>query len=80
MNFFLANFHLRNGACAHQIHWQADTSEKGIRDSFGIMINYNYITDRLESNHRLYQKNGTISISEPNDKEESWLSKWIIRK
>ncbi|KAG2212862.1 hypothetical protein INT46_009654 [Mucor plumbeus] len=76
----VANFHLRNGACAHQIHWQADISEKGIRDSFGIMINYNYITDRLESNHRLYQKNGTISISEPNDNEESWLSKWIIRK
>ncbi|KAL9552462.1 hypothetical protein MBANPS3_003761 [Mucor bainieri] len=84
----VANFHLRNGACAHQIHWQADTSEKGIRDSFGIMINYNYITDRLESNHRLYQKNGTISISEPNNNaalaseagEESWLSQWIGQK
>ncbi|KAL0138359.1 malonyl-CoA decarboxylase-domain-containing protein [Mucor lusitanicus] len=85
----VANFHLRNGACAHQIHWQADTSDKGIRDSFGIMINYNYITDRLESNHRLYQKNGTISISEPSSTtasasapagEESWLSQWIARK
>ncbi|KAK4516354.1 uncharacterized protein ATC70_011325 [Mucor velutinosus] len=79
----VANFHLRNGACAHQIHWLADTSEKGIRDSFGIMINYNYITDRLESNHRLYQKNGTISISEPSSVsagEESWLSQWIARK
>ncbi|CEP18708.1 hypothetical protein [Parasitella parasitica] len=78
----VANFHLRNGACAHQIHWQADTSEKGIRDSFGIMINYNYITDRLEGNHRLYQKNGTISISEPASKtqETSWLSQWITKK
>ncbi|KAI8644056.1 malonyl-CoA decarboxylase-domain-containing protein [Parasitella parasitica] len=79
----VANFHLRNGACAHQIHWQADTSEKGIRDSFGIMINYNYITDRLESNHRLYQKNGTISVSsEPaGDKQEtSWLSQWVTEK
>ncbi|KAL7319896.1 hypothetical protein PS15m_002979 [Mucor circinelloides] len=79
----VANFHLRNGACAHQIHWQADTSEKGIRDSFGIMINYNYITDRLESNHRLYQKNGTISVSEPTSTsadKESWLSQWMVRK
>ncbi|KAI9339143.1 malonyl-CoA decarboxylase-domain-containing protein [Pilaira anomala] len=57
----VANFHLRNGACAHQIHWQADTSEKGIQESFGIMINYNYILDRLESNRRLYLLDGTIS-------------------
>lgn len=74
----IANFHLRNGACAHQIHWQADTSEKGIQESFGIMINYNYILDRLESNHRLYLLNGTISVSEPN--KEGWLSHYVIEK
>lgn len=76
---YVANFHLRNGACAHQIHWQADTSEKGINQSFGIMINYNYITDRIEDNHRLYSKNGTISVSEPITlkKENVWLSQWV---
>ncbi|KAI9256028.1 malonyl-CoA decarboxylase-domain-containing protein [Helicostylum pulchrum] len=72
----VANFHLRNGACAHQIHWQADTSDKGLQESFGIMINYNYITDRIESNHRLYLLNGTISVSEP--KKEGWLSRYVL--
>ncbi|GAA5800900.1 hypothetical protein HPULCUR_006339 [Helicostylum pulchrum] len=65
-----------NGACAHQIHWQADTSDKGLQESFGIMINYNYITDRIESNHRLYLLNGTISVSEP--KKEGWLSRYVL--
>lgn len=66
MPCILANFHLRNGACAHQIHWKADISTKGIQESFGIMINYNYIADKIESNHRQYQRDGTIAISEPN--------------
>lgn len=70
----VANFHLRNGACAHQIHWKADTSSKGIQESFGIMINYNYITDRIEGNHRLYQRSGTIAIS---DSRGGYLSNWI---
>jgi hypothetical protein len=42
------------------------------------MINYNYITDRLEGNHRLYIKNGTISVSEPS--KDGWLSKWIAEQ
>lgn len=70
--FILANFHLRNGACAHQIHWQADTSEKGLKESFGIMINYNYIADQLENNHQRYLEKGTITVSEP--EKDSWLS------
>lgn len=70
MIFFVANFHLRNGACAHQIHWQADTSDKGLQESFGIMINYNYIQDSLEANHRSYLLNGTIAVSD----KQGWLS------
>jgi malonyl-CoA decarboxylase len=74
MMIILANFHLRNGACAHQIHWMADTSEKGLNESFGIMINYNYITEHIELNNQLYLKDGTICVSEP---ANGWLSNWI---
>ncbi|KAI9296800.1 malonyl-CoA decarboxylase [Neoconidiobolus thromboides FSU 785] len=59
----VANFHLRNGACVHRINWLANTSEKGLNESFGIMINYNYILKYIEENNRIYLKNGTIPIS-----------------
>ncbi|KAF7732275.1 hypothetical protein EC973_005170 [Apophysomyces ossiformis] len=73
----VANFHLRNGACAHQLHWMADTSDKGFQESFGIMINYNYLPDYVELNNRQYLADGTISISEPRSDCEGWLSKGI---
>ncbi|KAI7863356.1 malonyl-CoA decarboxylase [Spinellus fusiger] len=74
-SLLLANFHLRNGACAHQLHWKADTSAKGMKESFGIMINYNYLLDHVESNHHNYISHGSVSISEPSD--QHYLSEWI---
>ncbi|KAF9921039.1 hypothetical protein FBU30_008970 [Linnemannia zychae] len=38
----VANFHLRNGACAHRLNWLGDASAKGMEESFGLMINYLY--------------------------------------
>jgi malonyl-CoA decarboxylase len=38
----VANFHLQNGAMVERINWMADRSEKGIRQSGGIMVNYVY--------------------------------------
>ncbi|KAK9765398.1 hypothetical protein K7432_006312 [Basidiobolus ranarum] len=60
----VANFHIRNGACVHRINWLADTSEKGIEQSLGMMVNYNYILSKVESNNHSYLKNGTIAINE----------------
>ncbi|KAL0090386.1 malonyl-CoA decarboxylase-domain-containing protein [Phycomyces blakesleeanus] len=71
----VANFHLRNGACAHQLHWKADTSDKGIDESFGIMINYNYLPEHIEFNNKQYLADGSISVSEP--RNDSYLSEWI---
>ncbi|KAI9012129.1 malonyl-CoA decarboxylase-domain-containing protein [Phycomyces nitens] len=71
----VANFHLRNGACAHQLHWKADTSDKGIDESFGIMINYNYLPEHVEFNNKQYLADGSISVSEPTG--DSYLSEWI---
>ncbi|CAM0139794.1 unnamed protein product [Umbelopsis sp. WA50703] len=72
----VANFHLRNGACAHQLNWMADTSDKGIAESFSIMVNYNYLLDHIEENNEQYLASGIITISEgesENAKTQTWL-------
>ncbi|KAF9539764.1 hypothetical protein EC957_005058 [Mortierella hygrophila] len=59
----VANFHLRNGACAHRLNWLGDTSTKGMEESFGLMINYLYSLDHIEMNNQQYLRDGTISVS-----------------
>ncbi|KAF9180425.1 hypothetical protein BGZ51_006207 [Haplosporangium sp. Z 767] len=59
----VANFHLRNGACAHRLNWLGDTSSKGMEESFGLMINYLYSLDHIEMNNQQYLQSGTISVS-----------------
>ncbi|KAG0344199.1 hypothetical protein BG004_004648 [Podila humilis] len=61
----VANFHLRNGACAHRLNWMGDTSSKGMEESFGLMINYLYSLDHIEMNNQQYLQDGTISVSLP---------------
>ncbi len=50
----VARFHLGNGARLERINWLADTSPKGLAESFGIMVNYGYDPARIEQNHELY--------------------------
>ncbi len=38
----VAKFHLCNGARVERINWAADPSAKGIKQSFGLMVNYLY--------------------------------------
>ncbi|KAF9420482.1 hypothetical protein BGZ94_009101 [Podila epigama] len=59
----VANFHLRNGACAHRLNWMGDSSSKGMEESFGMMINYLYSLDHIEMNNQQYLQDGTISVS-----------------
>ncbi|KAJ1974550.1 hypothetical protein H4R35_003555 [Dimargaris xerosporica] len=66
----VANFHLRNGARVHRVNWLADTSAKGLDQSFGMMVNYNYLLDQVETNNYEYTRNGTIAFA-PND---PWLA------
>ncbi|KAF9572735.1 hypothetical protein BGW38_008491 [Lunasporangiospora selenospora] len=65
----VANFHLRNGACAYRLNWLGDTSTKGMEESFGIMINYLYSLDHIEMNNQQYLQDGTISVSA----KDPWL-------
>ncbi|QUI60684.1 malonyl-CoA decarboxylase [Wolbachia endosymbiont of Spodoptera picta] len=59
----VAHFHLSNGASIKQINWMADTSEKGISQSAGIMVNYLYELPKIDNNHENYMINKATSHS-----------------
>lgn len=59
----VAHFHLSNGASIKQINWMADTSEKGISQSAGIMVNYLYELPKIDNIHENYMINKAISHS-----------------
>lgn len=59
----VARFHLKNGAILDRINPAADYSEKGIQQSFGLMVNYVYDLARVEVNHEKYMKNHRIASS-----------------
>lgn len=59
----VARFHLGNGARLEQIHFLADGSENGMRQSYGIMVNYLYDLDDIEKNHEAYAASRTIAAS-----------------
>jgi len=59
----VARFHLGNGASLLDIHWMGDTSEKGLAQSFGIMVNYHYDLDKIEENHEAYATTGKVTAS-----------------
>ncbi len=46
----VARFHLGNGAHIERINWQADCSSKGMSDSLGLMVNYQYQLGELNDN------------------------------
>ncbi|XP_056172063.1 uncharacterized protein LOC115688086 isoform X2 [Syzygium oleosum] len=60
----VANFHLQNGAMVERINWMADRSEKGQRQSAGIMVNYVYRLENIEENAQSYFSTGQIHSSD----------------
>jgi len=68
----VARFHLGNGAQVHQIHASADLSDKGLAQSYGVMVNYLYDLGYIERNHEQYVTEGNIEF---NDKLKSSLLK-----
>ena len=59
----VANFHLSNGARVERINFLADTSDKGLRESAGLMVNYLYDPDRIDQNHEDYAGEGKRNAS-----------------
>ena len=59
----MANFHLSNGARLERINIDADTSERGRRQSLGVMVNYLYELDQIEANHEAYATDRTVAAA-----------------
>lgn len=59
----VAHFHLTNGARVERLNWLGDRSPNGLRQSGGIMVNYAYRLDDIESNHAAYQEGGRAAAS-----------------
>jgi malonyl-CoA decarboxylase len=59
----VARFHLGNGARLERLDPGGDLSAKGLRQSFGLMVNYLYDLDALERNHEAYTDMGTVIAS-----------------
>jgi malonyl-CoA decarboxylase len=59
----VAQFHLTNGARVNRIFWLADTSARGLRQSYGMMVSYRYELGEVDRNHERYLSNGTIAAA-----------------
>jgi malonyl-CoA decarboxylase len=58
----VARFHLGNGARVEQLNWAGDPSAKGLKQSYGLMVNYLYDLRRLDK-HRSLLAQGKIPVS-----------------
>ncbi len=59
----VANFHLTNGAQVERINWMANATPTGIRESYGLMVNYRYDLTKIDANHEQYVAHGIIARS-----------------
>jgi malonyl-CoA decarboxylase len=59
----VAQFHLGNGASLDRIFWLADTSARGMTQSYGMMVSYRYDPDEVEKNHERFLANGRLAAS-----------------
>ena len=58
----VGRFHLGNGARVEQLNWAGDPSAKGLKQSYGLMVNYLYDLRRLDK-HRAALAQGKIPVS-----------------
>lgn len=59
----VANFHLQNGAQVEQINFLADPSARGMRNSFGMMINYRYCMTSVNTTSASYRRHSSVAVS-----------------
>eukprot|EP00955_Chlamydomonas_euryale_P082568 363740-Chlamydomonas_euryale.AAC.31 len=60
----VANFHLRNGAQLFKLHWAADCSDRGLSNSFGIMVSYRYDTELVHARNHQYLVDRTVAVAD----------------
>ncbi len=56
----VARFHLGNGARLERLNFIADTSDRALRQSYGLMVNYLYDLEDIEKNHEAYAQHQTV--------------------
>jgi len=56
----VARFHLDNGARLERINLAADLSVRGLKESCGVMVNYLYDLDAVESNHERFVRGAVV--------------------
>jgi malonyl-CoA decarboxylase len=59
----VSRFHLGNGARVERLNYLGDSSAKGFRQSFGLMVNYLYSPDDIEANLEAFATQGSIAMS-----------------
>ena len=52
----VARFHLDNGARLERLNVRGNMAPKGLRQSFGLMVNYLYDLDRIEASHTKFRQ------------------------
>jgi malonyl-CoA decarboxylase len=58
----VARFHLGNGSRVERLNWAGDPSAKGLKQSYGLMVNYLYDLKRLDR-HRNQLAQGRVPMS-----------------
>ncbi len=59
----VARFHLGNGAVLERINFLGNLAARGVKESFGLMVNYLYDLDRIEANHEIFVRDGAVAHS-----------------
>jgi malonyl-CoA decarboxylase len=65
----VSNFHIKNGAEIYRVNYGGDISDKGIKSSYGLMVNYGYYLSNLETNCVNYLIDKKIKISDIVEKQ-----------
>jgi malonyl-CoA decarboxylase len=58
----VATFHLSNGARIERINPFGNLRPYGLKDSYGVTVNYRYLPDDLEENHERFVRQGEIQV------------------
>jgi malonyl-CoA decarboxylase len=58
----VARFHLDNGARLERLNARGNMAPKGLKQSFGVMVNYLYDLDKIEASHEKF-KQGEVARS-----------------
>ena len=56
----VARFHLSNGARLERVNWQGNIAPRGIKESYGLMVNYLYEPDKIEANHEMLVRGNVV--------------------